>query len=113
MGQNVKTKSEPFTVVEVMPVFPGGQTALVQYIASHLKYPPVAQENGVQGRVFVSFVVGEDGYVEDVQVIKGVDPSLDKEAVRVVKSLPRWTPGNQQGKPVRVRYSVPVIFALQ
>ena len=113
MGQNVKTKSEPFTVVEVMPIFPGGQTALVQYIASHLKYPPVAQENGVQGRVFVSFVVGEDGYVEDVQVIKGVDPSLDKEAVRVVKSLPRWTPGNQQGKPVRVRYSVPVTFALQ
>lgn len=113
MGQNVKTKSEPFTVVEVMPVFPGGQTALVQYIASHLKYPPVAQENGVQGRVFVSFVVGEDGYVEDVQVIKGVDPLLDKEAVRVVKSLPRWTPGNQQGKPVRVRYSVPVTFALQ
>lgn len=113
MGQNVKTKSEPFTVVEVMPVFPGGQTALVQYIASHLKYPPVAQENGVQGRVFVSFVVGEDGYVEDVQVIKGVDPSLDKEAVRVVKSLPRWTPGNQQGNPVRVKYTVPVSFALQ
>lgn len=112
MGQNVKTKSEPFTVVEVMPIFPGGQTALYN-ILQVLKYPPVAQENGVQGRVFVSFVVGEDGYVEDVQVIKGVDPSLDKEAVRVVKSLPRWTPGNQQGKPVRVRYSVPVTFALQ
>ena len=113
IGQNVKTKSEPFTVVEVMPVFPGGQTALVQYIASHLKYPTVAQENGIQGRVFVSFVVGEDGYVEDVQVIKGVEPMLDKEAVRVIQSLPRWTPGNQQGKPVRVKYTVPVTFALQ
>ena len=113
IGQNVKIKSEPFTVVEVMPVFPGGQTALVQYIASHLKYPTVAQENGIQGRVFVSFVVGEDGYVEDVQVIKGVEPMLDKEAVRVIQSLPRWTPGNQQGKPVRVKYTVPVTFALQ
>lgn len=113
IGQNVKTKSEPFTVVEVMPVFPGGQTALAQYIASHLKYPTVAQENGIQGRVFVSFVVGEDGYVEDVRVIKGVEPMLDKEAVRVIQSLPRWTPGNQQGKPVRVKYTVPVTFALQ
>ena len=113
IGQNVKTKSEPFTVVEVMPVFPGGQTALAQYIASHLKYPTVAQENGIQGRVLVSFVVGEDGYVEDVQVIKGVEPMLDKEAVRVIQSLPRWTPGNQQGKPVRVKYTVPVTFALQ
>ena len=104
IGQNVKIKSEPFTVVEVMPVFPGGQTALVQYIASHLKYPTVAQENGIQGRVLVSFVVGEDGYVE---------PMLDKEALRVIQSLPRWTPGNQQGKPVRVKYTVPVTFALQ
>ena len=113
IGQNVKIKSEPFTVVEVMPVFPGGQTALVQYIASHLKYPTVAQENGIQGRVLVSFVVGVDGYVEDVQVIKGVEPMLDKEALRVIQSLPRWTPGNQQGKPVRVKYTVPVTFALQ
>lgn len=112
-GQGGKKESKPFTVVEVMPVFPGGQTALVQYIASHLKYPTVAQENGIQGRVLVSFVVGEDGYVEDVQVIKGVEPMLDKEAVRVIQSLPRWTPGNQQGKPVRVKYTVPVTFALQ
>ena len=104
---------EVFDIVEKMPVFPGGQTALVQYIASHLKYPTVAQENGIQGRVLVSFVVGEDGYVEDVQVIKGVEPMLDKEAVRVIQSLPRWTPGNQQGKPVRVKYTVPVTFALQ
>ena len=112
-GQGGKKESKPFTVVEVMPVFPGGQTALAQYIASHLKYPTVAQENGIQGRVFVSFVVGEDGYVEDVQVIKGVEPMLDKEALRVIQSLPRWTPGNQQGKPVRVKYTVPVTFALQ
>ena len=112
-GQGGKKESKPFTVVEVMPVFPGGQTALVQYIASHLKYPTVAQENGIQGRVLVSFVVGEDGYVEDVQVIKGVEPMLDKEAVRVIQSLPRWTPGNQQGKPLRVKYTVPVTFALQ
>lgn len=104
---------EVYIIVEQMPVFPGGQTALAQYIASHLKYPTVAQENGIQGRVFVSFVVGEDGYVEDVRVIKGVEPMLDKEAVRVIQSLPRWTPGNQQGKPVRVKYTVPVTFALQ
>ena len=86
---------------------------MAQYIACHLQYPTVAQENGIQGRVFVSFVVGEDGYVEDVQVIKGVEPMLDKEALRVIQSLPRWTPGNQQGKPVRVKYTVPVTFALQ
>ena len=102
-----------FEVVENMPDFPGGQTALMPYLAKNIKYPTIAQENGIQGRVLVSFVVGEDGYVEDVQVIKGVEPMLDKEAVRVIQSLPRWTPGNQQGKPVRVKYTVPVTFALQ
>ena len=102
-----------FDVVEEMPSFPGGQSALMQYLASNIKYPVVAQENGVQGRVIVSFVVERDGSISDVKVARSVDPSLDREAQRVVKSMPKWKPGKQNGSAVRVKYTVPVVFRLQ
>lgn len=102
-----------FDVVEVMPSFPGGNGALMSYLSSNVKYPVVAQENGVQGRVIVSFVVERDGSISDVKVIRSVDPSLDREAARVVKSMPKWNPGKQNGSAVRVKYNVPVSFRLQ
>ena len=102
-----------FDVVEEMPSFPGGQGALMSYLASNIKYPVVAQENGVQGRVIVSFVVERDGSISDVRVARSVDPSLDREAQRVVQSMPRWKPGKQNGSAVRVKYTVPVVFRLQ
>ena len=102
-----------FDVVEEMPSFPGGQGALMSYLASNIKYPVVAQENGVQGRVIVSFVVERDGSISDVRVARSVDPSLDREAQRVVKSMPRWKPGKQNGSAVRVKYTVPAVFRLQ
>ena len=102
-----------FDVVEEMPSFPGGQGALMSYLYSNTKYPVVAQENGVQGRVIISFVVERDGSISDVKVARSVDPSLDREAQRVVMSMPRWTPGKQNGLTVRVKYTVPVVFRLQ
>ena len=106
-------ENKVFDIVEQQPMFPGGPAALIKYLSEHTKYPVVAQENGVQGRVTVQFVVEKDGSISDVHVLRGVDPSLDKEAVRVVKSLPRWTPGKQNGITVRVNYRVPVLFRLQ
>jgi len=108
-----ETENKVFDVVEQMPSFPGGQGALMQYLSSNIKYPVVAEENGIQGRVIIQFVVEKDGSVTDVHVAKSVDPSLDKEAVRVVKSMPKWIPGKQNGAPVRVKYTVPVTFRLQ
>ena len=102
-----------FDVVEQMPSFPGGNDALMKFLQENVKYPVVAQENGVQGRVVVSFVVEKDGSITDVKVVRSVDPSLDKEAARVVKSMPRWIPGKQNGAAVRVKYNVPVSFRLQ
>ena len=102
-----------FDVVEEMPSFPGGNGALMSYLNGNTKYPVVAQENGVQGKVIISFVVERDGSISDVRVARSVDPSLDREAQRVVKSMPRWTPGKQNGQTVRVKYTVPVVFRLQ
>ena len=106
-------ETKVFDVVEQMPSFPGGPSALMQYLSSNIKYPVVAEENGVQGRVVCTFVVERDGSITDVRVVKSVDPSLDKEAVRVVKSMPKWIPGKQNGSAVRVKYTVPVTFKLQ
>jgi protein TonB len=106
-------ENKVFDVVEVMPSFPGGQGALMQWLSKNIKYPVVAEENGVQGRVVVTFVVEKDGSITDVNVVKSVDPSLDKEAQRVVKSMPHWIPGKQNGSAVRVKYTVPVTFRLQ
>ena len=102
-----------FDVVEQQPAFPGGQGALLSWLSQNIHYPAVAEENGIQGRVVVSFVVEKDGSISNVQVVRGVDPSLDKEAARVVKSMPKWTPGKQNGQAVRVKYNVPVTFKLQ
>ena len=106
-------ENKVFDIVEQQPLFPGGPAALMKYLSENTKYPVVAQENGVQGRVTVQFVVEKYGSISDVHVLRGVDPSLDKEAVRVVKSMPRWTPGKQNGITVRVNYRVPVLFRLQ
>ena len=102
-----------FTVVEVMPEFPGGQGALLQFLAKSIKYPVIAQQNGIQGRVTCSFVVGKDGVIRNIEVIRGVDPSLDLEATRVISMMPKWKPGMQKGKEVSVKYTVPVTFRLQ
>ena len=104
----------PFLIVEKMPEFPGGQQALFKYLSENVKYPVIAQENGIQGKVVCQFVVNKDGSIVDVEVVRsGGDPSLDKEAVRVIKSMPKWNPGKQRGKAVRVKYTVPVNFKLQ
>ncbi|MEE0923316.1 MAG: energy transducer TonB [Paludibacteraceae bacterium] len=103
-----------FVVVETMPEFPDGQQALFKFLSENVKYPVIAQENGIQGRVICQFVVNKDGSIVDVEVVRsGGDPSLDKEAVRVIKSMPKWKPGKQRGKAVRVKYTVPVNFKLQ
>lgn len=108
-----EVSNKVFDVVEEMPHFPGGPAALQAFLSSNTKYPVVAQENGVQGRVIVSFVVERDGSITDVRVVRSVDPSLDREASRVVRSMPRWSPGKQNGSAVRVKYTVPVVFRLK
>jgi protein TonB len=112
-NSKISKSKKIYDVVDEMPVFPGGNGALLEYLATHVKYPVVAQENGVQGRVIVSFVVECDGSIADVRVERSVDPSLDREAIRVVSSMPRWSPGKLNGYIVRVKYSVPVAFKLQ
>jgi protein TonB len=104
---------EIFVVVENQPEFPGGNTAMMKFLSDNIKYPVIAQENGIQGRVICNFVVERDGSITDVQVVRGVDPSLDKEAVRVIQQMPRWKPGKQRGQAVRVRFTLPVVFRLQ
>ena len=111
--KQVVEETKIFTVVEQMPMFPGGDGALMGYLRDNIHYPTVAAENGVQGRVVVGFVVERDGSITDVNILRGVDPSLDREAMRVVKSMPKWTPGKQNGSAVRVKYQVPVSFRLQ
>ena len=95
---------------EKMPTYPGGMGALMQYLASNIKYPVEAEENGIKGRVICTYIVETDGSITDVKVIKSVAPSLDKEAVRVISAMPKWIPGEQAGKPVRVKYTLPVTF---
>ena len=116
LKQVVTQAAEPekvFDMVEQMPTFPGGQQELMSYLGKNIKYPTIAQENGTQGRVIIQFVVERDGTITDVRVARGVDPYLDKEAVRVVQSMPKWIPGKQNGKAVRVKFTVPVMFRLQ
>ncbi|MEN9918936.1 MAG: hypothetical protein RL662_1372 [Bacteroidota bacterium] len=108
-----KEPEKPFVSVEQMPQFPGGDSELMKFIGSNLKYPTIAAENGIEGRVVIRFVVSSDGTVKDVQVVRALDPSCDKEAVRVVKSMPKWVPGKQNGRNVPVYYTLPVLFKLQ
>ncbi len=102
-----------FMVVESMPEYPGGEPALYKYLAENIKYPQMAKESGIQGRVFVTFVVERDGRVTDVRVLRGIGGGCDEEAIRVVQNMPKWTPGKQRGKSVRVQYNLPVKFTLQ
>ena len=105
--------NQVFDIVEQMPSFPGGDGSMMGWLSSNVKYPAVAEENGVQGRVIVRFVVGKDGSISNTSISRSVDPSLDKEALRVVKAMPRWIPGKQKGKPVSVWMTIPVTFQLQ
>lgn len=102
-----------FEFLEEMPEFPGGQAAMMKWLGENVKYPTIASENNIQGRVMVSFIVERDGSVSDVKILRGVDPSLDKEAMRLVSSMPKWKPGMQTGKPVRARFNIPVTFKLR
>ncbi|HEY3369902.1 MAG TPA: energy transducer TonB [Prolixibacteraceae bacterium] len=111
--KEVEEDAPVFFIVEEMPEFPGGDAALRAFLAQSVKYPTIAQENGIQGKVYVNFVVDKDGGISNVKIARGVDPALDKEAIRVVNSLPKWKPGKQGGKPVRVSYTVPINFILQ
>lgn len=111
--QEEEPEPEPFVVVEEMPMFPGGETALLQYISENTIYPEVAKENNIQGRVIVRFCVNSTGGVSQISVLKGVDPELDEEAIRVVSTLPKFKPGKQGGKPVPVWYMVPITFTLK
>ncbi len=108
-----EVEEEIFMVVEKMPEFPGGDLGLRKYIATHVKYPNVARESGIEGKVYLRFCVTSTGAVSKVSVLRSVDPLLDKEAVRVIKSLPKWTPGEQRGRKVSVWYTVPINFQLQ
>ena len=100
-------------VAEIMPEFPGGTAALMKYLGTNIKYPTISQEMGSAGRVIVQFVVDKDGSISNPEVVRGVDAYLDKEAIRVISSMPKWRPGVQNGKKVRVKYTVPVVFRLQ
>ena len=114
----VKEDEEPedviFYVVESMPEFPGGPQAMYKYIGENLKYPVIAQENGIQGKVVCQFTINKDGSLVDIEVVRSAgDASLDKEAMRVIKSMPKWKPGKQRNQPVRVKFTLPVTFKLQ
>ena len=106
-------ETEIFTVVESMPEFPGGMGELMKFLAKNIKYPPLAKESGIQGRVFINFVVEPTGAISNVKILRGIGGGCDEEAVRVVESMPKWKPGKQRGKNVRVSYNLPVKFTLQ
>jgi protein TonB len=106
-------EEEIFTIVQDMPSFPGGDQAMLSYLGKNIKYPTLAKESGIQGTVYVTFVVEKDGSVSNVKVLRGIGGGCDEEAIRVVKSMPKWTPGKQRGKPVKVQYNLPCRFVLQ
>jgi protein TonB len=106
-------EEEIFTIVETNPSFPGGEAKMYAYLGKNMKYPPIARDNNIQGRVYVSFVVEKNGAITDVRVLRGIGGGCDEEAIRVVKSMPKWSAGKQRGKPVRVRFNLPIVFKLQ
>lgn len=108
----IRDPEETFTIVEEMPEFPGGDAALMRYLAKSVRYPVIAEQNNIQGRVYIQFVINTNGEVTNAIVLRGVDPSLDKEAIRVVENMPNWKPGKQRNKPVRVSFTVPINFVL-
>ena len=112
---NTEVKNEQpdiFTVVEEMPSFPGGDQAMTKYLVENIRYPEVAQKNGIQGSIFITFVVEEDGNLSDIKVLRGIGGGCDEEAVRVIESMPKWKPGKQRGKAVRVQFNMPIMFKL-
>ena len=111
--KSADTSGQVFAIVEKLPQFTGGEKAINEFISKTLQYPVIAQENGIQGKVVCSFIINQDGSVTDAEVVSGVDPSLDREALRIVRSMPKWTPGMQRVKAFRVKYTMPVIFTLQ
>ncbi len=112
-AKSEKIRGKVYEKVEQMPEFPGGQTALIEYIAQSVKYPSEASKKGTQGKVLVNFVVAKDGSVKNAKILQGVDPLLDAEALRVISSMPDWVPGKQGGKDVNVQYTIPIKFALK
>lgn len=114
MGDEEEVEEEEiFLVVEQKPQFPGGEAKLYEYLAKNIEYPQIANESGIQGRVYITFVVEKDGSITDVRVLRGIGGGCDEEAIRVVKSMPKWEPGRQRNKPVRVQYNLPIKFTLQ
>ena len=111
--KNAESTEKTYVVVEQMPAFPGGDAALMKYLSENIKYPEAAEKAGEQGRVVVNFIVEKDGAISNVNVVRSVTPTLDAEAVRVIKAMPKWVPGKQDGQSVRVKYNVPVSFKLQ
>ena len=107
------TKNVVCDVTETMPQFPGGQGVMMKYLAANIKYPASAVKAKKQGRVIVAFVIQKDGSVTNARIVRSVDPELDAEALRIVKAMPNWTPGTQDGKPVNVKYTIPIVFSLQ
>ena len=103
-------EDEVFTIVESMPEIPGG---MPQYLGKNVKFPPAAKANGISGKVYINFVVGKDGVIRNVKILRGVHDLLDKEAIRVVKAMPKWKPGKQRGKPVSVSFNLPINFVLK
>lgn len=113
MEEEDDNEGNVFVRVEEMPEFPGGQSALLRYLGESVKYPTIAKENGIQGRVYVQFIVNKDGSISDIEISRGVHPSLDKEAIRVARNMPAWKPGKQRDNPVRVSIVIPISFVLQ
>ncbi len=106
-------EEEIFTIVEKMPEFPGGTEKLFRYLGKNIEYPPMAKDAGIKGKVYITFVVDKDGSITDVQVLRGIGGGCDEEAIRVVKGMPKWSPGKQRGKSVRVQYNLPINFILK
>ncbi len=113
MEEEEEEEAKIFVVVESMPQFPGGEAKLYSYLSNNIEYPVIAKESGIQGRVFVTFVVEKDGSITDVKVLRGIGGGCDEEAVRVVQNMPKWNPGKQRGKSVRVQYNLPIKFTLE
>lgn len=113
VSNETQEPQKTYQIVEQMPTFPGGEQKLMEYLNSNIKYPAVAMENGIQGRVIIRFVVSPTGEISNAEILRGVDPSIDREALRVVNAMPRWIPGKQNGTAVPVYFTLPVVFRLQ
>lgn len=111
-AEEEQEEQQIFTVVEAMPSYPGGEEAMRRYLSESIEYPQMARESGIQGRVFVTFVVERDGNITDVKILRGIGGGCDEEALRVIKNMPKWSPGKQRGKPVRVQFNMPIMFKL-